>query len=96
MNTALIAEYLGLAKNLGPNSTASDCARANGLVLRCMIELPADVWKRVLKAVISPTWQGAIDLALELRTELHPDDPLTSEHAAFHAPGAGLNRSGET
>lgn len=92
MNTALIAEYLGLAKTLGPQSSSSDYARANGLVLQCMTELPADVWKRVLIAVVSPTWQGAIDLALELRSETHPDDPLTSEHAAFHAPGVGLDR----
>lgn len=53
--------------------------------------LPDDVWKRVLQAVVSPTWAGAVDLALELRAEIHPDDPLTLEHAAFHAPGVGLD-----
>lgn len=91
MNIALIAEYLGVAKNLGPGSTASDYARANGLALRCMIELPSSVWERVLRAVVSPTWQGALDLAFDLRAETMPDDPLDpARHAVFHGPSAGV------
>ena len=89
MNTPLIAEYLGLAKNLGPHSTASDYARANGLALQCMIELPAPIWRRIVQALTQPTWQSAIDLAFDLRAEQHPHDPLTPEDAVFHAPGAG-------
>lgn len=88
----LITEYVALAMNLGPQSSAADYARANGLALRCMIELPAALWKRTLKAIVGPSWQSAIELALELRREVQPDDPLTSEHAVFHAPGAGVNR----
>jgi hypothetical protein len=90
INTALIAEYMALATALDTDTPASEYRRANGLALRCMIELPSEVWGRVLAALQSPTWQGAIDLAVELRAGVNPGDPLVLErHAVYHAPGAG-------
>jgi len=88
---ALICEYVGVAKGLDAlRSTQADFNYANALALRCTVELPLPLWETVIKTVISPTWQSALELAAMMRADVHPADPLDfAKHAVFHAPGAG-------
>lgn len=97
MNIALVAEYLTLAKSLNldnpdlPKPTFADYARANALAAQCMIELPGDVWRRVLLAQLSPDWGGIYDWVVEMRRESHPGEPLDPQ-AEFVVLGPGLGK----
>lgn len=97
MNIALIAEYLALAKSLNldnpelPKPTFADYARANALATQCMIELPIDVWRRVLVAQMSPDWRGVYAWIVEMREEKHPGRPLDPQ-TEFVVLGPGLGK----
>src|SRR5690348_14203445 len=62
MNKALIAEYLALASALRDDSPQSNYQRANQLAFQLAMELDADLWRIVVRAVASGTvddiWQA--------------------------------------
>jgi hypothetical protein len=88
-SVALITEYIAWQKCLRDDSPPGDFAKANALALRCMAELPRDVWDRVLEAIRDPTAKGAIDLALWCREKYGSLSPISPEHVVWHAPGIG-------
>jgi hypothetical protein len=88
VNTALIAEYLAAAKP--PAGLQCDFVRANALALRCIMELPSSTWERIVLAVMHPQWESALALALDIRGELHPNDPIERSRMVYHGPGAGM------
>jgi hypothetical protein len=94
MNIALIAEYLGCACNLDARkSTSADYAKANGLALRCLAELPSPIWQRVFGALKLNRWEGALLLIADLWAEELPDDPISPDFWVFHGPNIGNPKS---
>lgn len=87
----LICEYLGVAHGLN-GGMAADYAKANGLALRCMAELPSELWERVIKAIQAPRYQSVLAFVAELRAETFPFDPIPERLYVRHGPGAGATK----
>src|SRR4051794_26384930 len=85
VNTALLAEYLALASTLRADSPPSDCQRANQIAFQLAMELDADLWRLMARAVAGKTvnelWE-AIVAAGEPNTK----GALTVSDAVVHAP----------
>jgi hypothetical protein len=62
INTALIAEYLALAHSLPDDNTTpaevADYRRANQLAYQLAMDLPADLWRTILRAFMPPSVTG--------------------------------------
>ena len=59
--------------------------------------LPADIYKKVIKAATSPTPTERFEAVIEVRKLLLGDNAgdITWNDVMFHAPGIGKNKSGK-
>jgi hypothetical protein len=85
VNTALIAEYLALASTLRADSPPSDYQQANQIAFQLAMELDADLWRLVARAVAGGTvnelWEAILAAG-----EPNAEGALTVSDAVVHAP----------
>lgn len=92
IHTEKIAEYLALSENLKADAPTSDYIRANALAWELAMNLPAELYRRIGKAVISDNGcNERLRLVIEVRKWLMEaeGDDLTPNEVIHHAPGIG-------
>jgi hypothetical protein len=89
-----VAEYMALQINLKENSSQNEYDRVNQLGWELAMWLPADIYKKVVKAATSPTPKERFEAVIEVRKLLLGDNAgdLTWNDVMFHAPGIGRNK----
>jgi hypothetical protein len=85
----LIAEYLARAKSIRETSSEEAYIRVNQLAYQLAIELPVDLWSKILRAVATGSGFDAWDAIVAAHKAISAEGELTIETAVWHAPGIG-------
>ena len=88
-----VAEYMALQIDLKEDSLQNEYHRVNQLGWELGMWLPADIYKRVIKAATSLTPIERFEAVIAVRKLLLGDNAgdLTWNDIMFHAPGIGRN-----
>jgi len=91
--TSMIVEYLALAISLKTDSPAKDYRKANELSWHLATFLSADLYRRILKAIIKPNeFLNPLTIVMELKNmnDGSEKNPLKEGEIAHHAPNIGI------
>ncbi|MGA2160389.1 MAG: hypothetical protein ABSG90_14400 [Dehalococcoidia bacterium] len=89
-----VAEYLSLQTNLKEDSPKSEYDLLNRLGWELSFWLPANLYRKLGQAAVSPTLETRRELIIEIRGLLLGEKAgnLTAGDVLYHAPGIGKHR----
>lgn len=91
-----IAEYMALARGLTETDSSEKYIRANMLNWKLAMQLPADLYRTLIKAIANPSEQcNPLTVISLVRTTYlnNIDDRLDPDEISHHAPGIGKVRN---